>query len=118
MSDAYQLQDNLSSLLKWSNDNYLYFNVSKLVFIHFHPKFNTEYNIDGFNIPCSLAYKDLGNIFSNDLSWKIHYEIMISKAYKSFGLSRCIFCETDCLQAKQVDILISKNQALQILYLM
>ena len=63
MFDAYQLQDNLNSLLKWSIDNHLHFNVSKFVFIRFHPKFNTEYNIDGFNTPCSLAWKDLGSYY-------------------------------------------------------
>ena len=70
MSDVYQLQDDLNSLLKWSIDNHLHFNVSKFVLIRFHPKFNTEYNIDGFNIPCSSVCKDLGITFSNDLSWK------------------------------------------------
>ena len=63
MSDAYELQDDLNSLLKWSIDNHLHFNVSKFVFIRFHPKFNTEYNIDGFNTPCSLAWKDLGSYY-------------------------------------------------------
>ena len=29
-----------------------------------------DYNIDGFNIPCSSVCKDLGVTFSNDLSWK------------------------------------------------
>ena len=42
MSDAYQLQDDLNSLLKWSTDNHLHFNVSKFVLIRFHPKFNTQ----------------------------------------------------------------------------
>ena len=83
MSDAYQLQDDLNSLLKWSIDNHLHFNVSKFVLIRFHPKFNTEYNIDGLNIPCSSVCKDLGITFSDDLSWKTHYEIIISKAYIS-----------------------------------
>ena len=59
-----------TSLLKWSIDTHLHFNVSKFVFIHFHPKFNTEYNIDGFNIPCSSVCKDFGITFSNDLFWK------------------------------------------------
>ena len=69
MSDTYLMQDDLNSLLRWSIDNHLHFNVSKFVFIRFHPKFNTEYNIDGFNIPYSSVCKDLGIIFSNDLSW-------------------------------------------------
>ena len=67
MSDAYQLQDDLNSLLKWSINNHLHFNASKFVLIHFHPKFNMEYNIDGFNIPCSSVCKDLGITFSNDI---------------------------------------------------
>ena len=69
MSDTNQLQDDLNSLLKCMeyHDNHLHFNISKFVFMHFHPKFNTEYNINGFNIPCSLVCKDLGITFSNDI---------------------------------------------------
>ena len=59
-----------------------------------------EYNIDGFNILCSLVCKDLGITFSNDLSWEKHYEIIISKAYKSFALLWWIFSETHCSQTK------------------
>ena len=61
----------------------------------------TEYNIDGFNIPCSSVCKDLGITFSNDLSRKKHYKIIISKAYKSFGLLRRIFSKIHCSQAKK-----------------
>ena len=99
-SDIYHLQDDLNSLLRLSIDNRLHFNATKFVFIRFHPKFNTEYNIDGFNIPCSSVCKDLGIIFSKDLSWDQHYKVIISKAYKSFGLLCQTFSETHCFQAK------------------
>ena len=101
MSDTYLQQDDLNSLLRWSIDNHLHFNVSKFVFIRFHPKFNTEYNIDGFNIPCSSVCKDLSFIFSSDLSWNQHYKVIISKAYKSFDLLCRTFSETHCFQAKK-----------------
>ena len=147
MSDTYQLQEDLTSLLKWSIDNHLHFNISKFVFIHFHPKFNAEYNIDGSTFSAPQFVKTLVLPFLITYPGKKHHEIIISKAYKSFGLLRQTFSETCCSEAKklyisivrstllycsslwqphqlnhkeaieQVGILISKNQALQILYL-
>ena len=48
-------------------------------------------------------HRDLGIIFSANLNWSSHYEAIISKAYKSFGLLRRVFCNTvaGSIQAKK-----------------
>ena len=68
VSDIQQLQTDLDSLSDWSLRNHLSFNVSKFVFITFHCKFNSEYNINGYSLPQSTSCKDLGVIFTNTLS--------------------------------------------------
>ena len=97
-----KMQDDLNSLLKWSINNHIHFNVSKFLFIYFYPKFNMDYNIDGFNIPCSSVLKTLVLPFLMTYPGRnIMKLIMISKAYKSFGLLCQTFSETHCSQAKQ-----------------
>ena len=44
----------------------------------------------------SSSCKDLGIIFTNTLSWRKHYEMISSKAYKSLGLLRRVFKESHC----------------------
>jgi len=57
----------------------------------FHHKYNSEYTINSHTIPLSSSCKNLGIIFTNTLSWREHYEMIISKAYKSFGLLHRVF---------------------------
>ena len=44
---------------------------------------------------------DLGNIFTNSLSWRKHYEMISSKAYKSLGLLLRVFKDSHCPQARK-----------------
>ena len=67
----------LTSLSHWSDNNHLSFNISKFVFMQFHNKFNSEYTIDGNVITHSSSCKDLGINFSDDLSWRSHYQIIM-----------------------------------------
>ena len=92
------------------------------------------------------SHKDLGVIVSDNLNWNIHHDAILSKTYRTLDLVRRTFstiiptsgnvklytsliryqvlycspvwwCHLIKDIKKQVDILISKNQALQILYL-
>ena len=67
-SDTQQLQSDLDSLLNWSLNNHLSFNISKFVFMSFHRKFDSQYSINGHSLSQSSHCKDLGVIFSNTLS--------------------------------------------------
>ena len=93
-SDIQQFQTDLVALSHWSENNHLSFNVSKFDFMRFHNKFNSEYTIHGNAITHSSSCKDLGVNFSDNLSWRLHYQTITSKAYKSLGLLRRIFMMT------------------------
>ena len=99
--DIQQLQTDLDSLLDWSLRNHLSFNVSKFVFMTFHCKFNSEYNINGHSISQSTSCKHLGVIFTSMLSWRQHYDMITSKAYKSFGFLRRVFKNSHRAQARK-----------------
>jgi len=75
----------------WSVNNHLRFSIPKFVFMRYHCKFQSEYSIDESVIPCSSNCKDLGIMFSDDLSWRLHYQNITSKAYKTLGFLHCIF---------------------------
>jgi len=59
------------------------------------------YTINGNLIKPSSQHKDLGVIFSSDLSWSAHYNDAIStKAYQTLGLIRRTF-KINCIEAKK-----------------
>ena len=101
VSDIQRLQNYLNSLLDWSLRNHLSVNVSKFVFMSFHHKFNSEYNINGHILSQSISCKGLGVILTSTLSWRQHYDMITSKAYKSLGFLRRVFKNSHCVQARK-----------------
>ena len=67
----------------------------------FHRKFDSQYSINGHSLSQSSHCKDLGVIFSNTLSWREHYEMITSKAYKSLGLLHRVFKNSHCPEARK-----------------
>ena len=117
-SDIQLFQKDLTSLSHWSDNNHLSFNISKFVFMHFHNKFNSEYTIHGNVIPHFSSCKDLGINLSDNLSWRLHYQTITSKAYKSLGLLQRIFKDTYCPEArKNLYISITRSTLLYCSYL-
>jgi len=98
--DMQDFQKDLSSMSCWSVNNHLHFSIAKFVFMCYHCKFQSEHFIDETVIPCSSNCKDLGIMFSDDLSWKLHYQNITSKAYKTLGLIRRIF-KDNCLETRK-----------------
>ena len=52
---------------------------------------NATYHLGQAVIPLLDHCKDLGIIFSSNLSWSQHYSIISAKAYKQLGLIRRTF---------------------------
>ena len=63
----------------------------KSVVISYKQQFETVYNISSMQVATQEYYKDLGIIFSQDMSGDHYYKHMLSKAYKTLGLLHRIF---------------------------
>jgi len=99
--DMQDFQKDLLSMSCWSVNNHLRFSIPKFVFMRYHCKFQFEYSIDETVIPCSSNCKDLGIMFSDDLSWRLHYQNITSKAYKTLGFLRRIF-KDNCPETRKL----------------
>ena len=87
-----QLQEDITRLFQWSLTN-ISFNSSKLSSLRFNTTVtcsSPDYFLNDQPIQHSNCQKDLGVIFSNDLSWSSHYEKLVAKAFKTLGLIRRI----------------------------
>jgi len=96
-----QFQRDLSLLSHWSVNIHLSFSIPKFVFMCYHNKFNSEYTINGNAIPHSSSCKDLGINFSDNLTWRLHYQNVTSKTYKSFSLLCHIFKDNYCPETRK-----------------
>jgi len=70
------------------------------VFMCYHNKCNSKYAIDRNAIPHSFSCKNLG-IFTDNLTWRLHYQNIASRAYKSFGLLHRIFKDNYCPETRK-----------------
>ena len=90
--DIEDLQADLDSVSFWSTNRKLrIFNENKFVYLCYwaaSPDFTPTYTINGRAIGHKTQHKDLGILFTNDLSWSQHYQLITSKAYKTLGLRR------------------------------
>jgi hypothetical protein len=91
ISDYDILQSDLDSLFNWSRDWQLPFNVEKCKSLHYgksNP--NYTYNMDSKPLDNIKTESDLGVIFDNNLSFKVHINKMIGKANARVGMvKRC-----------------------------
>ena len=91
--DPLLLQEDLNSLSTWSKSN-LSFNLQKTVLLQFSCSKSPvvhDYQLNETSINCKDHYKDLGVIFSHDLSWSKHISSIVAKAYKTLALIRRTF---------------------------
>ena len=106
LSDCNFLQLDLDSLTSWSHTNHLFFKASKCISIRFKPNSETSegdpYSIDGCEVSKKVSHRDLGIIFSTDMSWSCHYDHIITKAYRALGLLRRSFKCTNSIMTKKV----------------
>ena len=105
-SDCNKLQGDLDSVLSWSGEKKLRFNSSKCFVIHFSSKKESEdlynYIFDDSILEYRESGRDLGVIFSANLTWERHYRHITARAYKMLGLVRRSF-------SKFIPVLVKKK---------
>ena len=102
LPDIHSLQLDLDSLTNWSHTNHLFFKTSKC---NFKPNSGTldedPYRIDNCEVSKKVSHRDLGIIFSANMSWSCHYEHIVSKAYRALGLLRRSFKCSNSITTKK-----------------
>ena len=105
-SDSSCLQEDLDLIYSWSTRSGLTFNISKSCLLSFCNRsvspVNATYHLGQAEIPLLDHCKDLGVIFSSNLSWSKHYSIISAKAYKQLGLIRLTFSSSVSIRAKKL----------------
>ena len=105
LPDIHSLQLDLNSLTNWSHTNHLFFKTSKCNSIRFKPNSGAldedPYRIDNCEVSKKVSHRDLGIIFSANMSWSCHYEHIVSKAYRALGLLRRSFKCSNSITTKK-----------------
>ena len=89
VNDIVLLQEDIHHAMQWSSSCDMAFNVSKFIHMNYWSNsLNSSYCINSHNIMLANQCKDLGIIFTSNLNWSSHIEMIISWAYKILGLLR------------------------------
>lgn len=86
--DCVTLQNDLNTVSQWCRSNLMYLNIDKCFIISFtnkRHKIVNNYNIDGHVLHRSYVAKDLGILFDDKLTFRAHYQYIISKANQLLG---------------------------------
>ena len=106
LSDSSRLQEDLNLINSWSSHSGLTFNISKSCLLRFYNRststIDATYHLGQSDIPSLDRCKDLGIIFSADLSWSHHYNHILAKAYRQLGLIRRTFSSSVSVRAKKL----------------
>ena len=99
VNDCNQLQETLTHLDTWSQDNNITFNGSKCKVLSVTRKkapISFPYHLGSTELSRVDDEKDLGVIFSSKLQWNLHINEMVSKANRQLGvLKRTCYSLTD-----------------------
>ena len=114
-ADTLHLQSDLDKVSSWSCRWELFFNENKFVHIRFcstNPDCTTVYKVNAKVIDCKTHHKDLGILYSHNLTWTEHYDHIIVKAYNTLGLLHRTFKTNNVLVKKQLYISLVRSQLL------
>lgn len=93
--DSFSLQQDLNRLCVWSHVWKLKLNEYKCTLVRFSSKLSAlvlhNYHIIDETISEQASFKDLGIIFSSDLSWRSHHQYILANVYKMLGLLKHVF---------------------------
>ena len=82
-ANSIQLQNDINSLCRWSEQWSLLFNPTKIIQITFKSNLQTSYTIRTPSITKVESHKDLARyILSSNSTWDAHYNQIIAKAYR------------------------------------
>ena len=88
-TDSESLEQSLSNLNTWSNDNNIRFNAEKCKVLSVTRKknpVNYNYHLGPYSLLCIGKEKDLGVIVTNNLVWNTHIDMVTAKANKMRGV--------------------------------
>ena len=90
--DNHALQNDINSLVEWSDDNRMHFHSGKCKVLGIGKnKSEFQYNMRGDELERVTQEKDLGVTFDNSLSFEFHMAEKISKANRMTGIIRRTF---------------------------
>lgn len=92
LADTVSLQSDIETIDKWCYDNHMFLNVKKCFVISFTNKHNIvfgDYTLKGETLERKAVAKDLGVLFDEKLTFRDHYDTIISRSNQLIGfLSR------------------------------
>ena len=90
--DFFALQSDIDHIASWSSDSLLSLHPDKTFIISFCSsklkKSSHNYHLNGKPLLTKISGRDLGVYLSSDLSWSLHIQKLLHKAYGSFHLIR------------------------------
>ena len=103
--DCSELQDDLNSLCSWSLQWNLKFKESKCILLRCCNNAHSiamKYTMNNCEIPCRDEHRDLGVMFSSDLSFRPHYNYIVRRAYQVLGLLRRTFSSSSDVRVRRL----------------
>ena len=105
ISDCLSMQTDLHYLTTWSQCWNLNFNAAKCALLWFSSGYRPtafNYILNDDLISAQKTHRDLGIIVSSDLSWREQVKNILSTAYKTLNLIRCLFSTGHRPQTKKI----------------
>lgn len=103
--DCSHLQQDIHALEQWSSFSGLQFNVTKSFLLRFcchSPQQTVNYTLNNSVIPQVTTTRDLGVLFSENLSWTDHYNSLLRQAYSQLYLIKRTFSTACPLSVKKL----------------
>ena len=82
LGNAHGIKEDLDSILRWSYENNISFNLSKCQYLNFNIKSRLSPVLGKWSLEQSRTVDDLGITINDSLTWKEHVELRIRKANK------------------------------------